>query len=101
MSNVHFFPFSACRMMFLLVLCTTDHPSALLDGSDNDEKPLKGTSLCSRDDPVGDSVSRDSLVGYADGEEEFNEDGSFIGEYSGPKYRGSISEPNGPSPISA
>lgn len=87
--------------MLLLALCTTDHPSALLDGSDNDEKPLKGTSLCSRDDPVGDSVSRDSLVGYADGEEEFNEDGSFIGEYSGPKYRGSISEPNGPSPISA
>ncbi|XP_013871249.1 neural cell adhesion molecule L1-like protein isoform X9 [Austrofundulus limnaeus] len=63
--------------------------------SDSDEKPLR------RDDDLGDSVSRDSLVGYTDEEAEFNEDGSFIGEYCGPKYRGSISEPSGPSPISA
>ncbi|XP_037832765.1 neural cell adhesion molecule L1-like protein isoform X2 [Kryptolebias marmoratus] len=72
-----------------------------LEYSDSDEKPLKRTSLCSRDDAVGDSISRDSLVDYADGEGEFNEDGSFIGEYCGPKYRSSICEPNGPSPISA
>ncbi|KAM4563056.1 neural cell adhesion molecule L1-like protein isoform 2-T4 [Odontesthes bonariensis] len=64
--------------------------------SDSDEKPLKGSSLCSRDDAVEDSVSRDSLVDYADGPREFNEDGSFIGEYSGLKHRGSVSEPSQP-----
>ncbi|KAM4737048.1 cell adhesion molecule L1-like a isoform 2-T3 [Anableps anableps] len=69
--------------------------------SDNDEKPLKGTILGSRDDTVGDSVSRDSLVDYADGEGEFSEDGSFIGEYAGPRYRDSISEPSGPITVTA
>uniref|UniRef100_A0A3Q3ATJ4 Neurofascin/L1/NrCAM C-terminal domain-containing protein n=1 Tax=Kryptolebias marmoratus TaxID=37003 RepID=A0A3Q3ATJ4_KRYMA len=64
----------------------------------NDEKPLKRTSLCSRDDAVGDSISRDSLVDYADGEGEFNEDGSFIGEYCGPKYRSSICD-QAPLPV--
>ncbi|KAF7659163.1 hypothetical protein LDENG_00002490 [Lucifuga dentata] len=70
--------------------------------SDSDEKPLKGSSLCSLngDDTAGDSVSRDSLVDYADGEGEFDEDGSFIGEYSGYKHRGSVSEPNGHSSVS-
>lgn len=61
--------------------------------SNSDEKPLKGTSLGSRDDVVGDSVSRDSLGDYADGDGEFSEDGSFIGAYAGPRYRDSISEP--------
>ncbi|XP_040908757.1 neural cell adhesion molecule L1-like protein isoform X2 [Toxotes jaculatrix] len=71
--------------------------------SDSDEKPLKGSSLCSLNgnDTVGDSVSRDSLVDYADGGGEFSEDGSFIGEYSGPKHRGSGGEPSGPSPVTA
>ncbi|XP_008289194.1 neural cell adhesion molecule L1-like protein isoform X1 [Stegastes partitus] len=71
--------------------------------SDSDEKPLKGSSLCSLngDDAVGDSVSRDSLVDYADGGEEFDEDGSFIGEYSDRRHRGSVSEPSGPSPVTA
>uniref|UniRef100_A0A667WV89 Cell adhesion molecule L1-like b n=1 Tax=Myripristis murdjan TaxID=586833 RepID=A0A667WV89_9TELE len=66
--------------------------------SDSDEKPLKGNSLCSLngDDMGGDSVSRDSLVDYADGEGEFDEDGSFIGEYSARKHRGSVAEPTGP-----
>ncbi|XP_055079141.1 neural cell adhesion molecule L1-like protein isoform X2 [Periophthalmus magnuspinnatus] len=66
--------------------------------SDSEEKPLKG-SLCSltANDEMGDSLSRDSLVDYADGGGEFDEDGSFIGEYSGPKHRGSVSEPNGHS----
>ncbi|XP_029361637.1 cell adhesion molecule L1-like a isoform X1 [Echeneis naucrates] len=49
--------------------------------SDSDEKPLKGSSLCSLNGN-GDTVSRDSLVSYADGGGEFDEDGSFIGEYS-------------------
>uniref|UniRef100_A0A8C4IP73 Neural cell adhesion molecule L1-like protein n=1 Tax=Dicentrarchus labrax TaxID=13489 RepID=A0A8C4IP73_DICLA len=71
--------------------------------SDSDEKPLKGGSLCSLngDGALGDSISRDSLVDYADGEVEFNEDGSFIGEYSGRKRGGSVSEPSGPSPVTA
>uniref|UniRef100_A0A665THS0 Neural cell adhesion molecule L1-like protein n=1 Tax=Echeneis naucrates TaxID=173247 RepID=A0A665THS0_ECHNA len=50
-------------------------------GHDSDEKPLKGSSLCSLNGN-GDTVSRDSLVSYADGGGEFDEDGSFIGEYS-------------------
>ncbi|CAL8369397.1 unnamed protein product [Lota lota] len=41
----------------------------------SEEKPLKGCS--------GRSVSGDSLEGYSDDGLEFNEDGSFIGEYSG------------------
>ncbi|XP_070765762.1 cell adhesion molecule L1-like a isoform X2 [Enoplosus armatus] len=75
----------------------------LCEYSDSDEKPLKAGSSGSLngDDAVGDSVSRDSLVDYADGEGEFNEDGSFIGEYSGRRHRGSVSEPSGPSPVTA
>ncbi|XP_049437098.1 neural cell adhesion molecule L1-like protein isoform X2 [Epinephelus fuscoguttatus] len=71
--------------------------------SDSEEKPLKGSSLCSLtgDGTLGDSVSRDSLVDYADGGGEFNEDGSFIGEYSGRKREGSVSEPSGPRPVTA
>ncbi|KAK2851255.1 hypothetical protein Q5P01_007531 [Channa striata] len=71
------------------------------DYSDSEEKPLKGGSLGSLngDDMVGDGISRDSLVDYAEGGREFDEDGSFIGEYSGPAHRGSVSEPNGPSPL--
>uniref|UniRef100_A0A3Q3E8D2 Neural cell adhesion molecule L1 n=1 Tax=Hippocampus comes TaxID=109280 RepID=A0A3Q3E8D2_HIPCM len=70
--------------------------------SDSDEKPLRGSS-CSLngDDAVGDGVSRDSLVDYADGGGEFSEDGSFIGEYSGHKRGGSVTEPNGFGPVSA
>ncbi|XP_034029127.1 neural cell adhesion molecule L1-like protein isoform X2 [Thalassophryne amazonica] len=71
--------------------------------SDSDEKPLRGSSLCSLDDGDinADSLSGDSLVDYADGAGEFNEDGSFIGEYSGQNYRGSITEPSGPNPVTA
>ncbi|XP_068453797.1 cell adhesion molecule L1-like a isoform X3 [Clinocottus analis] len=69
--------------------------------SDSEEKPLKGRSSCSLtgDDALGDSVSRDSMVDYADGEGEFDEDGSFIGEYSGLAHRCSVSEPSGPQPV--
>ncbi|XP_039656371.1 neural cell adhesion molecule L1-like protein [Perca fluviatilis] len=69
--------------------------------SDSEEKPLKGSSSRSLNDALGDSISRDSLVDYADGGREFNEDGSFIGEYSGRKHRGSVSEPSGPRPVTA
>jgi len=86
----------------LFMHCITDlsYPS-VINGSDSDEKPLKGSSLCSRDDAVEDNVSRDSLVDYADGPREFNEDGSFIGEYSELKHRGSVSEPSQPITVTA
>ncbi|XP_021177680.2 cell adhesion molecule L1-like a isoform X2 [Fundulus heteroclitus] len=67
--------------------------------SDSDEKPLKGFILDARDDTVWDSDSRDSLVDYAEEKGEFDEDGSFIGEYSGPRSRDSVSEPSGPSAV--
>ncbi|XP_071350588.1 neural cell adhesion molecule L1-like protein isoform X4 [Trachinotus anak] len=54
--------------------------------SDNDEKPLKGSQhSLSREIKAGDS--RDSLVDYGDEDVQFNEDGSFIGEYAGRKEK--------------
>uniref|UniRef100_A0A671VYA3 Neural cell adhesion molecule L1-like protein n=1 Tax=Sparus aurata TaxID=8175 RepID=A0A671VYA3_SPAAU len=81
----------------------TSSLSVVVDGSDSEEKPLKGRGLCSLndDDTVGDSISRDSLVDYADGGGEFDEDGSFIGEYSESKHGGSGSAPSGPGPVTA
>lgn len=38
----------------------------------------------------------DESVDYDDEEDHFNEDGSFIGEYSGRRRRGSV-EANGPT----
>uniref|UniRef100_A0A3Q1ILW5 Neural cell adhesion molecule L1 n=1 Tax=Anabas testudineus TaxID=64144 RepID=A0A3Q1ILW5_ANATE len=74
--------------------------------SDSEERPLKGGSLGSLngDDMNVDGISRDSLVDYAEGGGEFDEDGSFIGEYcgySGRVHRGSVSEPSGPNPGSS
>ncbi|XP_066554163.1 neural cell adhesion molecule L1-like protein isoform X4 [Amia ocellicauda] len=58
--------------------------------SDNDEKPLKG-SLQSLNAEIKAAESGDSLVDYGDDEHgQFNEDGSFIGEYTGHKDRGSM-----------
>ncbi|CAF96910.1 unnamed protein product, partial [Tetraodon nigroviridis] len=54
--------------------------------SDNDEKPLKGSQRSlSREIKAADSG--DSLVDYGDGDVQFNEDGSFIGEYAGRKEK--------------
>lgn len=71
--------------------------------SDSEEKPLKGSDgrCLNGDDALGDNLSRDSLVDYTDGGEEFDEDGSFIGEYCGRKRQGSVSESNGPRPVTA
>ncbi|KAM6924398.1 neural cell adhesion molecule L1-like protein [Xenentodon cancila] len=74
---------------------------AFYEYSDSDKKPLRGSSLCSGDDAVGDSVSRDSLVDYTDEGGDFNEDGSFIGEYCQSKHRGSVSESIGPGRVPA
>ncbi|XP_047203055.1 neural cell adhesion molecule L1-like protein isoform X2 [Girardinichthys multiradiatus] len=48
--------------------------------SDNDEKPLKG-SQHSLSREIKKADSGDSLVDYGDEDVQFNEDGSFIGEY--------------------
>ncbi|XP_075014708.1 neural cell adhesion molecule L1-like protein [Calonectris borealis] len=58
--------------------------------SDSDEKPLKG-SLHSINGDIKATESADSLVDYGEGEHGmFNEDGSFIGAYSGSKEKGSV-----------
>ncbi|XP_035799870.2 neural cell adhesion molecule L1-like protein isoform X9 [Amphiprion ocellaris] len=59
--------------------------------SDNDEKPLKGSQhSLSREIKAGDSG--DSLVDYGDEDAQFNEDGSFIGEYAGRKEKRASTE---------
>lgn len=59
--------------------------------SDNDEKPLKGSQRSlSREIKAGDSG--DSLVDYGDEDAQFNEDGSFIGEYAGRKEKRTSTE---------
>ncbi|XP_062441947.1 neural cell adhesion molecule L1-like protein isoform X1 [Rhea pennata] len=58
--------------------------------SDSDEKPLKG-SVQSINGNIKATESADSLVDYGEGEHGmFNEDGSFIGAYSGSKEKGSV-----------
>ncbi|KAM4613831.1 neural cell adhesion molecule L1-like protein isoform 1-T1 [Polymixia lowei] len=54
--------------------------------SDNDEKPLKGSQLSLSGDMKA-ADSGDSLVDYGDEDGQFNEDGSFIGEYAGRKEK--------------
>lgn len=85
--------------MFWLFQCDTDPdpPSFVTDDSGSDEKRLKKPILGSTDDTYEDRISRDSLADYSDGDGEFSEDGSFIGEYAGARYRDSISEPSGAS----
>ncbi|XP_051010962.1 neural cell adhesion molecule L1-like protein isoform X3 [Acomys russatus] len=64
--------------------------------SDSDEKPLKG-SLRSLNRNMQPTESADSLVAYGEGDHSiFNEDGSFIGAYTGAKEKGSV-ESNGSS----
>ncbi|XP_042307980.1 neural cell adhesion molecule L1-like protein isoform X2 [Sceloporus undulatus] len=58
--------------------------------SDSDEKPLKG-SLRSLNMDIKAAESADSLVDYGDGDHRmFNEDGSFIGAYTGCKEKASV-----------
>eukprot|EP00061_Rhincodon_typus_P007401 g29065.t1 len=55
-----------------------------------DHKPLKGSRTPS-DGTVKKGVSDDSLVDYGEGGEgQFNEDGSFIGQYSGKKEKEAV-----------
>ncbi|XP_060793958.1 cell adhesion molecule L1-like a isoform X2 [Neoarius graeffei] len=55
--------------------------------SDSDEKPLKNSRPTLVRDNKGDSSSMDSSAEYGNEDCEFNEDGSFIGEYVGYKRR--------------
>uniref|UniRef100_A0A8D0HGG8 Neural cell adhesion molecule L1-like protein n=1 Tax=Sphenodon punctatus TaxID=8508 RepID=A0A8D0HGG8_SPHPU len=58
--------------------------------SDSDEKPLKG-SLPSLNTEIKTTESADSLVDYGEGDHGlFNEDGSFIGAYTGSKEKASV-----------
>uniref|UniRef100_A0AAX7V4D9 Neural cell adhesion molecule L1 n=1 Tax=Astatotilapia calliptera TaxID=8154 RepID=A0AAX7V4D9_ASTCA len=59
--------------------------------SDNDEKPLKG-SQHSLSREIKAVESGDSLVDYGDEDVQFNEDGSFIGEYAGRKEKRASAE---------
>ncbi|XP_066117697.1 neurofascin isoform X13 [Saccopteryx bilineata] len=53
------------------------------DYSDEDNKPLQGGSQTSLDGTIKQQESDDSLVDYGEGGEgQFNEDGSFIGQYT-------------------
>ncbi|XP_051563486.1 neural cell adhesion molecule L1-like protein isoform X3 [Myxocyprinus asiaticus] len=54
--------------------------------SDNDEKPLKGSQHSLNGNLKG-GDSGESMVDYGDEDAHFNEDGSFIGEYSGHKEK--------------
>lgn len=63
-------------------LPTTDGTSFPFDASDEDNKPLQG-SQTSLDGTIKQQESDDSLVDYGEGGEgQFNEDGSFIGQYT-------------------
>lgn len=66
--------------------------------SDNDEKPLKSSQQLFRDKE--DDSSEDCSITSEDEDCEFNEDGSFIGEYSGYKRREST-EVNGHAPVTS
>uniref|UniRef100_A0A8C7S6T2 Cell adhesion molecule L1-like b n=1 Tax=Oncorhynchus mykiss TaxID=8022 RepID=A0A8C7S6T2_ONCMY len=72
------------------------HDDTFCEYSDNDEKPLKG-SQHSLSGQIKAEDSGDSLVDYGDEDIQFNEDGSFIGEYAGRKEK--KSKENGPSSI--
>ncbi|CAB1353464.1 unnamed protein product, partial [Coregonus sp. 'balchen'] len=62
------------------------HDDTFCEYSDNDEKPLKG-SQHSLSGQIKAEDSGDSLVDYGDEDTQFNEDGSFIGEYAGRKEK--------------
>lgn len=109
--------FNACQVLSLILShvcdCTCDadpacvcrpsfefdlHHACGFSPSDEDHKPLKGSRTPSSGTVKRDG-SDDSLVDYGDsGDTQFNEDGSFIGQYSGKSAHDS-SVP--PSPVNA
>lgn len=83
----------------------SDHtPSSSFHSDTEDHKPLKGSRTPSNG-TVRRDESDDSLVDYGEGGDgQFNEDGSFIGQYSGKKekdtHEGNESS-EAPSPVNA
>lgn len=80
------------------------HLFAMLHSDMEDHKPLKGSRTPSNG-TVRRDESDDSLVDYGEGGDgQFNEDGSFIGQYSGKKekdtHEGNESS-EAPSPVNA
>lgn len=63
------------------------HEETSCEYSDSDEKPLKRSQHSREGDIKGDDSSTDSSDDYEDEDCEFNEDGSFIGEYAGHKRK--------------
>ncbi|KAK2525116.1 Nrcam [Columba livia] len=83
----------------------TDYTSIILNNDAEDHKPLKKGSRTPSDRTVKKEDSDDSLVDYGEGVNgQFNEDGSFIGQYSGKKEKepaeGNESS-EAPSPVNA
>uniref|UniRef100_A0A673J5P9 Neural cell adhesion molecule L1-like protein n=1 Tax=Sinocyclocheilus rhinocerous TaxID=307959 RepID=A0A673J5P9_9TELE len=72
----------------------------LLFDSDNDEKPLKSSQQLFTDIKEDDSSEDSSTMSEDDGSE-FDEDGSFIGEYSGFRRRVSTEVNGHPPPVTS
>lgn len=92
-----------CHMILLYVYAQV---MLLLSISDaEDQKPLKKGSRTPSDRTVKKDDSDDSLVDYGEGVNgQFNEDGSFIGQYSGKKEKEPVEgneSSEAPSPVNA
>ncbi|XP_010174803.1 neuronal cell adhesion molecule-like [Antrostomus carolinensis] len=76
-----------------------------LESDAEDHKPLKKGSRTPSDRTVKKEDSDDSLVDYGEGVNgQFNEDGSFIGQYSGKKEKEPVEgneSSEAPSPVNA
>lgn len=99
---------SACMADFVLIYNTSVNSFCLfvcVSSDAEDHKPLKKGSRTPSDRTVKKEDSDDSLVDYGEGVNgQFNEDGSFIGQYSGKKEKepaeGNESS-EAPSPVNA
>lgn len=99
---------SACMTDFALqngTLLNSFHLFVCVSSDAEDHKPLKKGSRTPSDRTVKKEDSDDSLVDYGEGVNgQFNEDGSFIGQYSGKKEKepaeGNESS-EAPSPVNA
>lgn len=77
-----FYKFSAYSVLLNPCLSSSDGTCFPFNTSDEDNKPLQG-SQTSLDGTIKQQESDDSLVDYGEGGEgQFNEDGSFIGQYT-------------------
>lgn len=94
-----------CKKQDTLLKCGADQNFYFPPSDAEDHKPLKKGSRTPSDRTVKKEDSDDSLVDYGEGVNgQFNEDGSFIGQYSGKKEKepaeGNESS-EAPSPVNA